>query len=66
VARVRFQGKGFTEEEAERNCELMIVKELFDFDAVKEAAIELYSGDRKVGIAGYKYLKAKAFWLTKR
>lgn len=47
VARVRFQGKGFTEEEAERNCELMIVKELFDFDAVKEAAIELYSGDRK-------------------
>jgi hypothetical protein len=37
-----------TKEEAETSCNLKIIVELFDFEVIKEAAMELYCRGRKV------------------
>lgn len=44
-----FEGRGVNNDQAEVDCNLRIIEEMYDFDCVKEASLELYTRNRKVG-----------------
>ncbi|KAL3084314.1 hypothetical protein niasHT_035140 [Heterodera trifolii] len=53
VRNTKFEGHGATLKEAVDNCDLAILFELFDFDVIKEANVEINNMQRKLESVGY-------------